>query len=130
MTSNVPTPEEFINSFPHMSIPKIVGPPPTFETLLKAKEILSECAASVNSARRGGAHGYLQLVLGDAAFNAIPGTQAWVDPVHPGTMPVIPVGATGPNIAHIVQDHQEVMREYHEFINVQEALKKMLIKFV
>ena len=111
MATNVPTPDGYIQSFNTTSIPKTIGPP-TLATLTTAKDILSECATSVPSNRGGGALGYLQLIIGDTQFNAQAGTLPWTDPPHPGPTPAIPVGSTGPQIAQIVNQHMEELREY------------------
>ena len=93
--SNTPTPEEFTDSFPHSIIPCIQGKP-TYDSLCKLKQKLCENAASVPLACRGGANGYLGIVVLPAAYATISNT-AWVDPVSPGVTPIIPAATTTAN---------------------------------
>ena len=70
MTSTVQTPESFIESFPHPSLPKIIGLP-TYTALSECKKALAANAASVASNRGGGANGYLGIILSPAVYATI-----------------------------------------------------------
>ena len=52
---------------------------------------------------------------------------AWADPPFPGAEVDIPAGSTGPEISRLVQTHDAKTREWREFTNLQQALKKMII---
>jgi hypothetical protein len=120
---SVPSAEAFIESFPNQ-LPKIEGQP-TYDKLKHAKSLLKQNAATVPSNRGGGDNGYLALTMSDEAYTAISAT-AFDLPEYPGASPDIPDGATGPVIARLVQTHNESLREWREFINVNAALKKQL----
>ena len=123
-SSSVPKPEDFIESFPN-TLPKIDGPP-SYDTLSQAKELLKANAASVPSTRGGGSSGYLGIVLSDASYATVDPT-AFVVPNYPGPQPVIPAGATAAQISEAVRLHAESLREWREYTNLQQALKKQLI---
>ena len=123
MSSSVPTPDEFIQSFPHQ-LTKITGIP-TFATLTNLRNQLKANAASVPTTRGGGEHGYLGIVLSDAIYNTISNTP-WTVANHPGINPVVPPAATAHTTARIVREHTENMRQWREYQNVESALKKQL----
>ena len=123
MSSLVPTPDEFIQSFPHQPT-KITGIP-NFATLTALRNQLKANAASVPTTRGGGEHGYLGIVLSDAIYNTVSATP-WTIPEHPGINPTVPPNATAHTSARIVREHTENMRQWREYHNVEAALKKQL----
>ena len=72
MTS-VPTPDEFIASFPNSNIPPLTGEP-NYDTLHELRQLLKENAASVASNRGGGVHGYLSIVVSAAVYTTLSAT--------------------------------------------------------
>ena len=129
MTSaNVPTPEALIDSFPHSVIPKIEGQP-DYEKIAAIKHLLGANAASVQTTRGGGSNGYLGIILSPAVYNTV-SPVPWVDPPNPGATPTIPLNATAAQIGEAVRTHTEQLRQWREFNNVQQALKKQLLDSV
>jgi hypothetical protein len=124
--TKVPTPEDFIESFP-ASPSKIEGQP-NYDTLTALREVLKQNAASVTTSRGGGVHGYLGIILSDAMHaNIAPGTP-FEAPDFPGNQPTIPGGATGPQIAEIVRNHTEQLQEWREHNHVAAALRLQIVK--
>ena len=127
-SSSVATPEQLIASFPHPDLPPIEGQP-TYEKIAAIKSLLAANAASIQTTRGGGDNGYLGILLSPAVYatiNAIP----WIDPPNPGATPVIPPNATSAQIGEAVRVHTENLRQWREFTNLQQALKKQLIAAV
>jgi len=84
---------------------------------------------AVTSTRGGAAHGHLALVMEDAEYatiSAIP----WINPVHPGLAPVIPPGATGPQITEINRQYKADLDEFLLFKATEAALRKCLIQAI
>ena len=127
MTTNVPSPESFADSFPE-TIPQIQGVP-TYEALAEVKAILKNNAASVPTPLGGGAHGYLGLVLPNLAYYHI-SQHPFVRPPYPGPEATWPLGATGPQIAAAERVFVQHTRAWRECTNVEQALKKQLIACV
>ena len=76
-------------TFPHESLTPINGKP-TNTTLQLLQHQLFTNAHSVPSARGGGLHGHLAMLLNDVEFIARAGV-AFIVPVHPGPLPP-PIG--------------------------------------
>ena len=125
MASSVPSPESFIESFPHPIIPKITGLP-TYQTLSETKRLLAANAASVASNRGGGSNGYLGIILSPAVYATISATP-FDAPAYPGPQPNIPNGSTAAATNTIIRNHTEDMREWRECINLGAALRNQLI---
>ena len=84
MTTTVPSPEEFISSFPEVPV-KIDGEP-CFESITELSRVLKANAASVASTLGGGGNGYLGMVVEDAVYATIaPGTPFVAPPRVPPT---------------------------------------------
>jgi hypothetical protein len=88
--------DSIVNRFPNKinKINKIHGLP-TFETLRKMKKDLQLNAVSIPSALGGGAHGYIGLLLSEAAYGTEAGNDAnglpikFIAPTFPGDQPII-----------------------------------------
>jgi hypothetical protein len=124
MASNVPSIESFIESFPNR-LPKIQGLP-TYDSLVETRRLLKENAATIPSLRGGGNNGYLGIVVSDAVYATIHATPFDL-PDNPGPTPVIPGGASAAVVGELVRQHTENLREWREFTNVRQALKKQLM---
>jgi hypothetical protein len=123
--TTVPTPEALIESFPHPSLPKIIGQP-TYLALSTMKKLIAANAASVPSREGGGAHGYLGMVLSAAVYATVSGTP-FVNPNNPGATPIIPGGTTAAATGVLTRTHTEDLRNWKEYNNMQNALKKQVI---
>lgn len=105
-----------LETLPHKVLTPIPeGEKPTFTSLLKIHQELNANAMAISSNRGGGHYGHLALVLPAAAFNALPNTVAWVDPVHPGDQPVIPAGPPNPTAAQITEINRQYKADLAQF---------------
>jgi hypothetical protein len=74
-------------AFPHGKISKVIGLP-TIVSLQVLKSQLCNNAASVPSRHDGEAHGHLGIVMDAVDYMIVYNNIPWVDPVHPGELPV------------------------------------------
>ena len=126
--STPPSPEAFIDSFPNM-LPKIEGPP-TYDSLAQLKDLIKANATSVTSTRGGGTHGYLGIVLSPGAYATID-PSAFVVPANPGTHPVFLNNTpTAAQFSEAVRTHEESLREWREYTNLEQALKKQITQAI
>jgi hypothetical protein len=110
--------ENIISSFPK-SPTKIDGKP-TYQTLKDLKDTLIENAASIDSARGGGNHGLLGLVVTPAEYIAdVDPAHPFVRPVNPGLGPNIPAAATQHQIAQLNRQYTNAKDEY-QLVNTVE----------
>jgi hypothetical protein len=100
---------------------------PTHLSLATLHRELNTYAASIESARGGGQHGHLALVMNDADYLAI-ANEAFVAPVHPGPNPV--PGNTQPQIIENNRLHAAALLEHKTYKDTENQLKSMLIKAV
>jgi hypothetical protein len=124
MTSSVPSTVDFIGSFPIQPI-KITGMP-TYATLTLLRNELQQNAATIPSNRGGGSNGYLGTIMSGPMYDTVAPGQPYTIPAYPGAQPTVPAGATGPQISEAVRLHNESLREWREYTNIHNALKKQL----
>ena len=115
--------EQCIESFPHSTFPKIEGEP-TYEKIKQIHKLAAENAASVETTRGGGRHGYLALVLDNNTYLTLTGT-AFMPPANPGPVPVIAGNTRTAQVAAQENAHKEHLREYKEYIKVGKALLQL-----
>ena len=72
---------------PHRELSKVIGLP-TNSSLQVLTSQLCDNAASVPSRRGGGAHGHPGIVMDAVEYMTVSNNIPWVDPVHPGELPV------------------------------------------
>jgi hypothetical protein len=120
MSTTAASPEAMIESFPNRHIPKIVGIP-TYESIFAVKAALAQNAASIPTTRGGGTHGYLGMVLSAPVYHTVTGGQVFNLPNNPGNV----IGINNPSTMQ-VRTHTEVLREWREYSNIEQALKKQL----
>ena len=99
---------------------------PSYNTINSVHTLLKTNAASVPSQLGGEQHGLLGLVLNNAIFNKLTGTD-FIKPSNPGTVATIPTGSTGPQIDILVRNHKEQLREWQETTRTDQALQQQLI---
>jgi hypothetical protein len=116
------------DSFPKKDLPKISGEP-DYESIKALTRVLNANAMSKQTILGGGQHGYLGLTMNHNRYNTLTG-QAFVPPINPGPLPIIPANADGPQIAAIERTHKECTRLYNECINVGNALKQQVLEAV
>jgi hypothetical protein len=120
MSSSIPSPEDFIASFPN-PVTKIEGPP-TYDSLTELRNTLKANAATVASHCGGGNNGYLGLVVSGAIYATIDPT-AFTIPDNPGPQPIIPHATTAAQVRSLVRTHTAQLRERREYMNIHQALK-------
>ena len=92
---------------------------------------LNANAMEINSARGGGQHGYLALLLSATDYNNIPNTQPWVATVHPGPAPMhAQAQPTGPQIAETNRQYKADLEEFQQATSIASILKKQLLEAV
>jgi hypothetical protein len=119
-SSYAASPEAMIESFPNRTIPKILGIP-TYESICAAKAALAQNAVSIPSTRGGGNHGYLGTVLSAPVYHTATGGQVFALPQNPGNV----IGINAPTGLQF-RNHAELLREWREYCNIEQALKKQL----
>ena len=117
--------DKLIEGFPHPTITPIVGQP-AFETLKELKLFLSTNAASIISHLGDGTLGLLWLTVSDAVFNTL-SLIAFVPPLNPGPIPIIPDGSTAAQINAITATHKRESKIFQEYNNADKALKQQLL---
>jgi hypothetical protein len=122
--------DSIVNRFPN-KINKIHGLP-TFETLRKMKKDLQLNAVSIPSALGGGAHGYLGLLLSEAAYGVEAGNDAaglpikFEAPTFPGDQPVI-AGTTKEDREAEVRVFNYKTYAWCMFDNMHQALRSTVL---
>jgi hypothetical protein len=126
--------DNIVNRFPN-KINKIHGLP-TFETLRQMKKDLQLNAASVPSALGGGAHGYLGILLSDAAYGAESGNDAttglpklFIKPIFPGNQPTI-IGTTKEDRDGELRVFNYQTYAWCMYDNMHQALRTILLKAI
>ena len=118
--------EKLIEGFPIPVLTRITGQP-TYEKLREVNEELNANAASVGSARGGGAHGHLALTVSPTVYATLSAT-AFTAPVLPTRANA--TGMTGPQIENANRIYDAAYAEYTTYVNLQKALTKQLIAAV
>jgi hypothetical protein len=75
----------------------------------------------------GGAHGHLGIIMTQVEYAAI-SAMPWVEPFNPGTIPIILAGTNTMDAAQIALVHDEFHRIYTNRINVDQALKRIILE--
>ena len=99
---------------------------PTYATLTLLRNELQQNAATIPSNRGGGSNGYLGTIMSGPMYETIAPGQPYTIPAYPGAQPTVPASATGPQISEAVRLHNESLREWREYTNIHNALKKQL----
>jgi hypothetical protein len=120
------TPDELIAGFPHSSLPKVTGEP-TFEDLKVIQWLLNTNAMSVVSYEGGGRHGNLGIIMTNEEYLAI-AVDVFPVPNNPGTSAAVVAGMTAAVIAERTRLHQDATQVYRTYHNVDQAIKKLIIK--
>ena len=115
MSTSMPTVKDFIASFLNQ-IPLVTGEP-TYETLKNLCHLLQANTASVACTLGGGQHGYLGLVLYNAAYAMI-SAMTFIPPNFPGQHPTIPQGSSTAVTTNIICYHTESTCAQCKFMNI------------
>jgi hypothetical protein len=120
------TPDELIVGFPHSSLPKVTGEP-TFEDLKVIRRVLNTNVMSVASYEGGSRHGHLGIIMTNEEYFAI-AIDVFPVPNNPGTSVAVVAGMTAAVIAETTRLHREATQVYRTYHNVDQAIKKLIIK--
>ena len=121
------TPDYRNSHFEKSHLPVHTGEP-TFDVIRTWHNILKANSTKVHTNLFGGNHGYLALLLSDAAY-ALISPAAIARPAHPGIL-VIPPG-TLLHVANTMKDtHKEHLRLFREYQAVEAAFQQMLIEAI
>jgi hypothetical protein len=120
------TPDKLIAGFLHYSLPKVTGEP-TFEDLKVIRRLLNTNAMSVASYEGGGRHGHLGIIMNNKEYFAI-AIDVFPVPANPGPSVAFVAGTTAAVIAETTRLHREATQVYHNYHNVDQAIKKLLIE--
>jgi hypothetical protein len=126
MPSNAMTVEEIINGFPNPVLPKIDNEP-TFEDIQVTTRLLNANAISIPSMAGGSAHGHLGIIMTQVEYAAV-SASPWVEPFNTNAIPIIPPGTNAVDAAQLACMHTECRRIYINRINVDKALKKLILE--
>jgi len=102
---------------------------PNIKRIADMNLILNVNAASVHSALGSGNHVLLAFMVKPPVYTTQTGT-IFIPPDKPGTNPVIPRNATGPQIAVSKERFQEDCRIWKEYIATGKVLKQQLLASV
>jgi hypothetical protein len=75
----------------------------------------------------GGAHGHVGIIMTQVEYAAI-SASPWVKPSNPNAIPIIPPGTNAVDSAQLARMHAECRRIYTNRINVDQALKKLILE--
>ena len=117
--------DHIVDGFPHLKINPVLGMP-TFATIDDANLQLTANTASVHSNQGKGKLGLLAFTATLAVYLNISAT-AFVAAINTGPTPIIPDGATGPQIARLEEEHTEATRSWKEYLAIKKALKQQLL---
>jgi hypothetical protein len=115
-------------NFPHKTIAPIVGQP-TYEAFKELHMKLNENAVKVHSNLGNGSLGYLGVTVAPAIYNTL-SPQPFVKPPNPGTAPVFPDDATGPQIVNIRVVFQEQFHAFKKYMDVCNAISALIIEVI
>jgi hypothetical protein len=116
--------DELIAAFPQQ--PTRIEGQPTYATIAELKETLKINAASIPCTLGGAAHGYLGVIVSETMYATYSDTP-FVAPVAPPPQAIIPAQATAAQITEAHRQHDAAQNLFREYVNVQAALKKLII---
>jgi hypothetical protein len=128
MSKTVPTVDAFIDGF--TAKPDMIRGQPNYENLTKLKECIIANASQVPCVLGGGRYGYLGALLTPAQYATIPHTIPFMQPVFPGNSLGGGLNGTAHEINDQLRAHQEALRQWTEYDNIMQALRKQIIESV
>jgi hypothetical protein len=114
--------------FPHPILTKIDGKPNAASIKLLTKEVYAN-AKSVHSVHGGGLNGHFRLAMPVATY-VIRASANFVEPPHPGPLPVHGLNATSAQITAANRAYDLSMAEFQTCQNVKENLKQQILEAV
>lgn len=130
MTANALSVEEITNGFTTNPLPPVTGEP-TYESLKVLIKRLYGNAVSVKTPAGGGRHGHLGMLMDTRLYATISATP-WTAPTDPGISPAFVQGRFYDEATKeaIRSDFKERKRLYHNYLNMDTALKNQITKAI
>ena len=130
MTTSPLSIDDITSGFTTNPLPPIIGEP-TYESLRAMVKRLYGNAVTVKTPNGGGAHGHLGMLMSPQLYSTISAT-SWVEPVDPGISPAFTAGRFYDEATKeaIRNDFKERKRLYHNYLNMDMALKNQVIKAI
>ena len=119
---------KIVDSFLFPKILPIVGTP-TYNTIAEVNLKLNSNSASVQSNLGCGTLGLLQLTVSPAVYNTLLST-AFIVPVNPGSVPIIPANFTGAQVIELLYAFDTASALFNEYDRTYKALRKILLSTV
>jgi hypothetical protein len=118
--------DEFFNNFPHQ--PSQIEGQPSYDDLRALQDFLYKNAASVPSARGGGAHGHFELVMEPAAYTVTVPGQVFTAPA--ALVQLEFAGLTGSQITEANRQYADQQKEFRESENLTAALRRQISRTI
>ena len=130
MTANVLSVEDIANGFTTNPLPPIIGEP-TYESLKVLIKRLYGNVVSVKTPAGGEGHGHLGMLMDPQLYATISATP-WTTPTDPRISPTFVQGRfyDEPTKEAIRSDFKERKRLYHNYLNMDTALKNQITKAI
>jgi hypothetical protein len=120
------TPDELIVGLSYSSLPKVTGEP-IFEDLKVIRRLLNTNTMSVSSYAGGGRHGHLGIIMTNEEYIAIT-ADVFPIPNNPGASAEVVAEMRAAVIAKMTRLHREATQVYRTTQNVDQAIKKLILK--
>jgi hypothetical protein len=119
-------PDELIAGFLRSSLPKVTGEP-IFEDLKVIRRLLNTNTMSVASKEGVGRHIQLGIIMTNEEYFTI-AVDVFPVPNNPGPSAAVVAGMTAALIAETTRPHREATQVYRAYHNVDQDIKKLIIK--
>lgn len=116
------------STFPHPELTAITDKPTIATVKLLRRKIFAN-ARAIPSTAGGGNNGHLGLIMANAAYVARAGVP-FVEPVHPGPLPIHPPGATSAQITATNRQYDTNLAAQTLCVQVKEELRKQILAAV
>ena len=120
--------DKIVDGFTFPTIPPIIGNP-TYNTIAEVNLKLNSNSDSVQSNLGCGTLGLLQLTISPSVYNTFLST-AFIVPVNPGSVPIIPANSTGAQITELRYAFDTAYALFNEYDRTKKALRKILLSTV
>ena len=120
--------DKIVDVFPFPTIPPIVGTP-TYNTIAEVNLKLNSNSTFVQSNLGCGILGLLELTVSPAVYNNLSVT-AFVVPVNPGSVPIIPSNSTGAQITELCYAFNTAAALFNEYDRTDKALRQIILSAV
>ena len=125
MSGNTSIPNYRETTFEYADLTPIRGEP-TYDSLTILLNQLKANARSVRTSLGGGQHGYLGLLMSPAQYATIAPHTPFIYPTHPGQLN-IPAYQLPHVTQQLTSQHNENVRLFNEYCNVEQALRKQVV---